>query len=91
MNIIAFLVVGLVAGLIARAVVPGNQSMGLPRTIALGVGGSFIGGFIHSLIYSRGNWMDFHPTGLIFSIIGSISLLLLITLASRGGLRPRHR
>ncbi|MBL8949736.1 MAG: GlsB/YeaQ/YmgE family stress response membrane protein [Myxococcaceae bacterium] len=86
MDIIAFLVVGLVAGLIARAVVPGNQSMGLPRTMALGIGGSFIGGLIHSLIYSRGNWAEFHPTGLLFSIVGAITLLLLIGFAQRRGL-----
>ena len=83
MGIIAFLVIGLIAGLIARAVVPGNQSMGLPRTIALGIGGSFIGGMIHSAIYSQGRWFDFHPTGIIFSVIGAISLLLLIGLATR--------
>ncbi|MBK7862555.1 MAG: GlsB/YeaQ/YmgE family stress response membrane protein [Archangiaceae bacterium] len=82
MSIIAFLVVGLVAGLIARAIVPGGQGMSLPRTMALGIGGSFIGGFIHSMIYSRGNWMEFHPTGLIFSVIGATTLLLLIMLAS---------
>lgn len=87
MGIIAFLVIGLVAGLIARLVVPGNQGMGLPRTIALGIGGSFIGGMIHSLVYSRGSWLDFHPTGLLFSIVGAISLLLLITLVSRRGHR----
>ena len=44
--IIYLLVIGLVAGFIARAVVPGNDSMSVVATIVLGIVGSFIGGFI---------------------------------------------
>ena len=88
MSLIAFLVVGLIAGLIARAIYPGTQSMGLIATTLLGVVGSFVGGLISSLIYSRGNWMDLHPTGLLFSVIGSIVVLFL---AGMGGRRFVHR
>jgi uncharacterized membrane protein YeaQ/YmgE (transglycosylase-associated protein family) len=84
MSLIAFLIIGLIAGLIARAIVPGNQSMGLVATTLLGIVGSFIGGLVSSLIYSRGNWMDLHPTGIIFSIIGAVVVLGLVSMAGRG-------
>lgn len=85
MGIIAFLVIGLLAGLIARALLPGNQSMGLLTTTLLGIAGSFVGGFIGSLFRSDGRVFDLHPSGLIFSVIGSMLLLLLVGLA--GGRR----
>jgi uncharacterized membrane protein YeaQ/YmgE (transglycosylase-associated protein family) len=83
MSIIAFLVIGLLAGLIARALMPGNQSMGLIPTMLLGIAGSFVGGFIGSLLRSDGRIWDLHPSGLIFSVIGAMLVLLLIGLASR--------
>lgn len=89
MSLIAFLAIGLIAGLIARALVPGNQSMGLVGTMVLGVVGSFVGGLLASLFdRTNGNWLDIHPTGLIFSTLGAIVLLGLISFAGRGrGLR----
>ena len=89
MSLIAFLVVGLISGLIARAIYPGTQSMGLIATALLGIVGSFVGGLISSLIYSRGNWLDLHPTGILFSVIGSIVVLFLAGLG--GGRRLVHR
>jgi uncharacterized membrane protein YeaQ/YmgE (transglycosylase-associated protein family) len=84
MGIIAFLVIGLLAGLIARALLPGNQSMGLLATTLLGIAGSFVGGFIGSLFRTDGRIFDLHPSGLIFSVIGSMLLLLLVGMAGRG-------
>jgi uncharacterized membrane protein YeaQ/YmgE (transglycosylase-associated protein family) len=83
MNIIAFLVIGLLAGLIARALLPGNQSMGLIATTLLGIAGSFVGGFLASLFYTQGHRGELHPTGLLFSVIGAIVVLLLVGLAGR--------
>jgi uncharacterized membrane protein YeaQ/YmgE (transglycosylase-associated protein family) len=83
MGIIAFLVIGLLAGLIARALLPGNQSMGLLATTLLGIAGSFVGGFIGSLFRTDGRIFDLHPSGLIFSVIGSMLLLLLVGMAGR--------
>ncbi|MBX7116193.1 MAG: GlsB/YeaQ/YmgE family stress response membrane protein [Myxococcaceae bacterium] len=85
MSILVFLVIGFIAGLVARALVPGNQSMGLLGTTLLGIVGSFVGGLLSSAIYSRGSWLDIHPTGILFSILGSILLLGLISFAGRGG------
>jgi uncharacterized membrane protein YeaQ/YmgE (transglycosylase-associated protein family) len=83
MSIIAFLVIGLLAGLIARALLPGNQSMGLVATTLLGIAGSFVGGLVGSLFRSDGRMWDLHPSGLIFSVIGSMLLLLLVGMAGR--------
>ncbi|GMU04440.1 GlsB/YeaQ/YmgE family stress response membrane protein [Corallococcus caeni] len=84
MGIIAFLVIGLVAGLIARAIMPGNQSMGLIATTLLGIAGSFVGGFVGSLFSSDGRMFDLHPTGLLFSVLGALVVLFLVGLAGRG-------
>ncbi len=83
MGIIAFLVIGLLAGLIARALMPGNQSMGLIATTLLGVAGSFVGGFIASLVRGGGRVFDLHPTGLLFSVLGAMLLLFLVGMAGR--------
>ena len=77
MGLILFLIVGLVAGFIARAVVPGNDHMGILPTIILGVVGSFVGGAIGALFSSNHKILDFHTTGLIGSIIGAIVALLI--------------
>ena len=58
MGIITMIVIGLVAGLIARAIVPGRQSMGALATMLLGIVGSFVGGLLGSLFSSDGNLMD---------------------------------
>ncbi|HZI15202.1 MAG TPA: GlsB/YeaQ/YmgE family stress response membrane protein [Myxococcus sp.] len=83
MGIIAFLVVGLIAGLLARALMPGNQSMGLIATTLLGVAGSFVGGFIGSLFRSDGRIFDLHPSGLLFSVLGAMLVLFLVGMAGR--------
>lgn len=94
MSLIAIIVVGFLAGLIARALMPGDQSMSLIMTTVLGVVGSFIGGFIGNFIYNRGgNFLDFHPTGLLFSVIGSLVVLgvVMMTRGRGAGGRPLTR
>ena len=85
MNVVWWLLVGLVAGFIARAIVPGRDAMGVLGTIVLGLVGSLIGGFIGSLFYEGD--ADFQPSGLIGSIIGAV-IALLIYRAVSGRRRP---
>lgn len=73
-NLCGWIILGLVAGLIARAVMPGRQPMGLIATTLLGIGGSFVGGFLASLLMG-GSWRVLQPSGYIGSIIGAIVLL----------------
>ncbi len=78
------LVIGLIAGPLARLLVPGRDPMSLPATIALGIVGSFIGGFLGWALF--GNDFDegaFQPSGLIGSVIGAVIALLIYRAVSR--------
>jgi len=75
MGIFWLLVIGLVAGGIARAVLPGEDKMGIGATVLLGVVGSFVGGLIGSLFGPR-SLTDLHATGIVLSVVGSIVALL---------------
>ncbi len=74
MSFIWMIIVGLVAGLLARAIKPGNDPMGWIMTIILGIVGAMLGGFVAGLI---GINADGGFTGLVFSVIGAIILLFL--------------
>lgn len=74
MGFIGFLIVGLIAGLIARAVVPGKDDFGIIGTLVLGVIGSFVGGTLGSLLSSGPN--EIGAAGIIGSIVGAIIALL---------------
>ncbi|GAF62303.1 MULTISPECIES: GlsB/YeaQ/YmgE family stress response membrane protein [Psychrobacter] len=74
MSFIWMIIVGLVAGLLARAIKPGSDPMGWIMTIVLGIVGALLGGFLASLI---GINADGGFTGLIFSVIGAIILLFI--------------
>ena len=87
MSLIAFLLIGLVAGLIARAVVPGRHSMGLIGTTLLGVLGSLLGGMLGSFINSDGNYLVIRPSGLFFSVIGAMLVLAIAGFSSGRGAR----
>jgi len=90
--IIILLLVGLIAGAIARLLVPGRDPMGLLGTIGLGVVGSFVGGFLQNLIFLHTlSLTQLHPAGTIGSIIGSIIVLLISRLFGKGKSKSRRR
>ena len=70
------LIVGFFVGLIARAVVPGADKMGLILTTVLGIVGSVVGGFIGGLVSKPQEGSKFHPAGFLLSIVGAVVLLL---------------
>jgi len=82
MSIIAFILLGIVAGFLARALMPGRQSMGFMATAVLGMAGSFVGGFIGSLL-SGDRLFDLHASGLIGSVVGALLVLFLVTVVGR--------
>ena len=88
-TIVAIIVVGLIAGFIARAVVPGRQSMSIGATILLGIIGSFVGGFLGYLIFHKDASNGFfQPSGIVGSIIGAIIVLVIyLAVKRRGGAR----
>ncbi len=76
--IISLIVIGLIAGALARLIVPGKQEMSILMTIVLGIVGSFVGGFLGYLIFHHdSNGGFFQPSGIIGSIIGAIIVLLI--------------
>ena len=76
-TIIGFIIIGLIAGFVARAVVPGDDSMGIAKTIVLGIVGSFVGGFLADVLFRNDNEdAGLSPAGIIGSIIGAIIALL---------------
>jgi uncharacterized membrane protein YeaQ/YmgE (transglycosylase-associated protein family) len=88
--IIILILVGLVAGAVARLVVPGRDPIGILGTIVLGIVGSFVGGFIWNLIqYHRLAPHKFHLAGILGSILGAI--LVLIVVRMTGMERGRRR
>lgn len=86
MSILAWIVIGLVAGLIAKAVMPGNDPGGFIVTTLLGIAGALLGGWIGSALVGRG-LEGFSWQSLILAIIGALVLLGLYRMAVGG----RHR
>ncbi|HEY6957629.1 MAG TPA: GlsB/YeaQ/YmgE family stress response membrane protein [Candidatus Limnocylindria bacterium] len=85
MGLILFLIVGLIAGFIARWLVPGPDTMGWLGTMILGIIGSFVGGTLAALLF--GGTLDVTPAGLIGSIVGAVVVLLIWR--AMGGERTR--
>jgi uncharacterized membrane protein YeaQ/YmgE (transglycosylase-associated protein family) len=86
--IVYMLLIGLVAGFLARAIVPGRDPMSILGTIALWIVGSFIGGFLGWLIFGADSADGaLQPSGLIGSIIGAVIALLVYRRIGGGGRR----
>ena len=81
--IVSLIVIGLIAGAIARLVIPGRQDISILMTIVLGIVGSFVGGFLGYLIFHKDGQDGFlQPAGIIGSIVGAIIVLLIWTQVS---------
>ena len=76
MGLCGWVVFGFLAGLVARALMPGKQGLGIIATTLLGVAGSFVGGFLATALLGRGD----QTAGWIGSIIGAIVLLFIYRL-----------
>ncbi len=78
MGIISMIIVGLIAGLIARAIMPGPDPMGWLGTILLGIVGSFVGGFLGAMVFGRSaDGSVLEPSGIVGSIIGALIVLFI--------------
>jgi len=87
--IVYLFVVGIIAGFLARLLVPGRDPMGFWATVLLGVIGSFVGGFLGYVLFGKD--LDegaLQPSGIIGSIIGAIIALLVYRALT--GSRRRH-
>ncbi|WP_414527194.1 GlsB/YeaQ/YmgE family stress response membrane protein [Nodularia chucula] len=80
MNILAWIVLGLIAGAIAKAIYPGHQGGGILGTILLGIIGAFVGGSL-GVFFSTGAFALTAPTlsigGIVLAVIGAIVAIFL--------------
>ncbi len=86
MNILAWIVLGLIAGAIAKAIYPGHQGGGILGTMILGIIGAFIGGAIYSLLTTGTlalGGVGFNVGGILVAILGAIVALFLYYLLTR--------
>ena len=89
--ILWLIVIGAVAGFLARFLVPGRDPMSIVATIVLGIVGSFIGGFLGWALFGKD--LDegaLQPSGIIGSILGAIVALLVYRAATRRGVGRRR-
>lgn len=90
MQVVWWLLIGLLAGALARLLVPGRDPMGVGGTLLLGLVGSLLGGFLGDLLDKGKN--DISPAGLLGSVIGAIIVLLIYrATVGRRGLLGRRR
>jgi uncharacterized membrane protein YeaQ/YmgE (transglycosylase-associated protein family) len=75
LHVVWSLVTGFVVGLIARALLPGGDQMGLVATTVLGIVGSVVGGYVGRLIKKPEAGSSFHAAGFLMSILGAILVL----------------
>lgn len=82
--VISIIIIGFIAGLIARALVPGDDSMGLVATTLLGIAGSLVGGFLGYVLFGADMASGaFQTSGIVGSVIGAIIVLLIVRLVGR--------
>ena len=75
LNILWMIIIGFIAGAIARWLLPGVDAMGFWLTTGLGIAGSFVGGLISRVFSKPADGSAFSPAGLILSIIGAMIVL----------------
>jgi uncharacterized membrane protein YeaQ/YmgE (transglycosylase-associated protein family) len=75
---IFYLIFGLIAGLVARFLMPGADSMGLLATSLVGIIGSLIGGLLGGVVQRPTPGVVFHPAGFFMSVLGAMLFLFLM-------------
>jgi uncharacterized membrane protein YeaQ/YmgE (transglycosylase-associated protein family) len=78
MGFFAFLILGLIAGVIARIVIPGKQPGGFWLTLLLGVLGAMLGGWLGGLIFNVNLDEFWSWESWLFSVIGAIIVILIV-------------
>lgn len=84
LNIIGWIVIGFITGLLARFFYPGAVAMGWIMTTLLGIAGSFAGGFIGGMFTREKDMMKPTPAGFLMSIVGAMALIFVARLIGLG-------
>lgn len=83
--VLGMIIVGFIAGYVARAVIPGDQKLSVFQTLLLGVVGSFIGGFLGYVIFEKDLENGaFQASGILGSIIGAVIVLFIYSRTGAG-------
>lgn len=88
MDLIGFVVFGLVVGVIARLFVPGRQRLSLAMTAGLGMAGSVIGGFVASAL-GTGDMFELNIIGAVVAFASAVALVTIVDRAGALGSRSR--
>jgi len=86
MNILAWIILGLIAGAIAKAIYPGNQGGGILGTMILGIVGAFVGGTLYSFLTTGALSLTaagLSLGGIVVAVLGAIVALFLYYLFTR--------
>ena len=84
MGILAWIIFGLIAGALAKFIMPGNQNMGWLWTIILGIVGAFVGGWVGSFL-GWGTVDSFDFRSMLLAVGGALIVLWLYGLATKRG------
>ncbi|MGI6005479.1 MAG: GlsB/YeaQ/YmgE family stress response membrane protein [Christensenellales bacterium] len=87
MGIIAWIILGGLAGWVASLIMKNNASMGAFANVIVGIVGAFIGGFVMNLIGARADITGFNWESFFVALVGSVILLAIINLIRRGTVR----
>jgi len=83
LTILAYIVIGLLGGAIAKAILPGKQGGGLLMTMILGIVGALLGGFLGGLLFDVDYSNIFSLQGLLFSVLGALLILFIYGLVNK--------
>lgn len=83
MGILAWIVLGLIAGAIAKAIMPGRDPGGFIVTALIGIVGAVIGGFLGNMIFGIGGVSGIDIRSILISVVGSLVLLWVYRMATR--------
>lgn len=82
MGILAWIVVGLIAGFIAKALVPGREPGGFLATTAIGIVGAIVGGFLWNVLFNRAGATGVNLGSILVAVVGAIVVLMIYHMAT---------
>ena len=83
MSILTWIILGLVAGALAKLIMPGDQGGGFIMTMVLGIVGALVGGFLGSAIFGWQDLSGFDIRSIGIAVVGALIVLFIYGLATR--------
>lgn len=83
MGILAWIILGLIAGAIAKAIMPGRDPGGFIVTALIGIVGAVIGGFLGNLLFGIGGVSGVDIRSILIAVVGALVLLWIYRMATR--------